>query len=172
MKKIYALFFILAFAFIARTVYAENGKEYRSYEKSALKTYRSGKEDIPLKPGMELRKIGGINLLIPEGAKVYGQNGQYFVETPEEFTARRIKELEGRLETMENKVTGLNEEMEALKSEIAAQAEGAEESETAEESKSVIETTEENAYDSRPEEKAQEREGQKEEKDASRISVY
>lgn len=160
---------MLAFAFIAQTVCAESDTEYRGYEKSALKTYRRGKEDIPLKPGMELRKIGGINLLIPEGSKVYERNGLYFIETPEEFIARRIKEMGGRLEAMENKVTGLNEEVETLKSKIAAQAESAEESETAEESKSVIETTEENAYDGWPEKEAQE---QEEEEGASRIGVY
>ncbi|MCQ9206375.1 MAG: hypothetical protein NG740_00615 [Omnitrophica bacterium] len=163
MKKFYGLFFILAFTFTAQTVCAESSKEYRTYEKSALKTYRRGKENISVKPGMELRKIGGINLLIPEGAKVYEQGGQYFIESTEEFAARRLKEMESRLEAMENKVTGLSGEIENLKSEIAAQTESAETDEAA------SETTEENEYDGWPEERALE---QGKEESASGISVY
>lgn len=79
-------------------------------------------EEAELRPGMELKKIGAINVIVPKGSEIYEKNGLYILESAEEYAARKFKDveerfalLEERAESAENKLEKLTVEIEELK---------------------------------------------------------
>ena len=71
--------------------------------------------DIKVPPGMELKKIGALNLLVPEGARVYKDRSQWIMEGPEDYSARNISEIKARLDGIEKEQKGLKISIEELK---------------------------------------------------------
>jgi len=114
MKKL-LFFLILSFIVCAHSFSQE---KYRTYDKSSIKTYQRGNEEIPLRPGMQLRKIGGINAVVPEGTEIYERKGLLFIESPEEYAARRFKETEERFQKLESTVKAFGEKIENLTKEL------------------------------------------------------
>ena len=57
--------------------------------------------DIP--PGMELRKMGSIKMIVPKGTQVRKKNSLVIMEGPDEYAARNIYEMNGRLMELEAK---------------------------------------------------------------------
>ena len=72
-------------------------------------------EKITVRPGMELKRVGGINLVIPEGAKVYQEGSHLAMEEPEEYAARRFKEMDARITAIENRQKEMTCEIDKLK---------------------------------------------------------
>jgi len=97
MRKIALIFLI--FVFSAALAYGEENKE----------------KEITLRPGMELKKIGGINMIVPEGTEIYEENGQFRVEGVEEYAARRFRKTEERMAELEENQRELKEEIRKLK---------------------------------------------------------
>ena len=52
-------------------------------------------------PGMEVRKIGSAEMIVPKDARVYERGGALSVETAQEYTARKALELYERIEKIE-----------------------------------------------------------------------
>ena len=57
--------------------------------------------DITVGPGMELRKIGSLNLVVPKGARIHKDRSQWIMEGPEDFAVRNISEIKTRLDSIE-----------------------------------------------------------------------
>ncbi|MBU0895988.1 MAG: hypothetical protein KJ584_05265 [Candidatus Omnitrophica bacterium] len=57
-----------------------------------------------LRPGMKLMKVGGINMLVPEGTKFYKQGAQVKMEQAGEYSARRFKEMDERLSKTDERI--------------------------------------------------------------------
>ncbi len=71
-----------------------------------------------LRPGMELRKIGGINMIVPEGAKVYKQGAMLIMEEDGDYSARRFKDMNDRFFKLEEKEKLLEERYKKLEEEV------------------------------------------------------
>jgi hypothetical protein len=61
-------------------------------------------QSVGPKPGMEFKKVGSVNRLVPEGTQVTDVNGLIIFESIDEFTARRFLETNSRLENIENRL--------------------------------------------------------------------
>lgn len=72
------------------------------------------KENKGLAPGMEVIKIGGANVLVPEGTKVTKKGGLIILESTSEYTGRKVLEIEERIERLESKDNELQEEITKL----------------------------------------------------------
>ncbi len=51
-------------------------------------------------PGMQTVKVGGMDLMVPAGMRVYKMDGTVVTEGLDSYTARRFDELEARLDKM------------------------------------------------------------------------
>ncbi|MBN2453477.1 MAG: hypothetical protein JXB40_04370 [Candidatus Omnitrophica bacterium] len=107
----------------------EESRGTAEYTYSESQTSPKDKEsaiDVPV--GMELRKIGGMNMIVPEGAQVRKRNSLVVMEEPEEYAARNIFEIKARMNKIEERQKALEKEIEELKeiarakSEIASSA--------------------------------------------------
>ncbi len=96
--------FLLIFIFCTNSVYAQEDEDYKE-DKRAIK----------LGPGMERKKIGGINLRVPEGTAVYQIGPNIIREELDEYVGRRFKETENRIEKLEKSQKELHREIEQLK---------------------------------------------------------
>ena len=71
--------------------------------------------NVVVPPGMELRKIGSLNLVVPEGSRIRKDRSQWIMEGPEDFAARSISEIKKRLDDMEKEQKELKKSIEELK---------------------------------------------------------
>ena len=67
--------------------------------------------DSEVPPGMEIKKVGGINFIVPKGAKLYKRGGITTMEGASAYSARRFDTIESRLGKLEESVKELKEEM-------------------------------------------------------------
>jgi len=74
--------------------------------------------DVVIPPGMELKKIGSLNLVVPIGAQIRKDRSQWIMEGPEDFAARSISEIKARLDDMEKEQGELKKSIEELKESI------------------------------------------------------
>ena len=77
--------------------------------------HKSKNAEPVIRPGMELRKVGGLNLIVPEGSEIYKDRGRWVMEEPEAFAARNFKEIKSRLDKLEKENQSLKDEVEKLK---------------------------------------------------------
>lgn len=76
-----------------------------------------------MRPGMKIMKVGGINMMVPEGTKFYKQGAQVKMEEASEYSARRFKEMDERLSKIDDrimKVENANEDAARISREIDA----------------------------------------------------
>ena len=78
-------------------------------------TVRDRSGDIKVPQGMELKKIGSLNLVVPEGSRVRKDRSQWIMEGPEDFAARNISEIKTRLDGIEREQKELKKSIEELK---------------------------------------------------------
>lgn len=75
----------------------------------------SDTNNISLRPGMEIRKVGNLNVVVPEGGRIYeDEHRRLFIESAEEYAARRFKETEERFERIEKEQQELKNKLERL----------------------------------------------------------
>ena len=55
--------------------------------------------DIP--PGMEIKKVGSADLMVPKGAKLYKRGAVTFMEGASAYSARRLNAMEKRINKIE-----------------------------------------------------------------------
>ena len=95
-------------------------QEYENDSKKQDDVHRENPESIGTPPpGMEIRKIGGINMMVPEGTQFYTQGSQLKMEEASEYSARRFKEMDERFQKMEEKQRKLEEEVKELRTQLA-----------------------------------------------------
>ncbi len=104
MKKITPFLLVFIFVLCASFIHAQENKDYTIEE-----------EGIRLGPGMERKRVGGINLRVPKGAEVYQDGPNVIMEELEEYIARKFKEMEDRIGKIEKNQEELNKEIKRLK---------------------------------------------------------
>lgn len=75
-------------------------------------TDAGAESEVP--PGMEIKKVGGINFMVPKGAKLYKRGGMTIMEGASAYSARRLDTIESRLEKVEKSIKELKEEVKKL----------------------------------------------------------
>ena len=68
-----------------------------------------------VRPGMQVKKIAGLNMLVPEGTQFYKQGAQVRMEEDGDYSARRFQEMDVRLQKTEKKVRMLERELTELR---------------------------------------------------------
>jgi len=68
-----------------------------------------------LRPGMELRKIGGINMVVPKGTQIYKEGSLIRMEEDGDYTARRLEEVDSRFNKLEGRQKKLEEDIQELR---------------------------------------------------------
>jgi hypothetical protein len=72
--------------------------------------------------GMQAIKVGGMDLMVPEGMRVYKMGGSVITEGLDSYMARRFSELEARLDKMDEALDELkkktDESLNELKKEV------------------------------------------------------
>ncbi|MFA4981482.1 MAG: hypothetical protein WC592_03320 [Candidatus Omnitrophota bacterium] len=109
----YLTVFVLFLA--AATVCAQDNIEKKYDEKSGGSTTKT-----TIRPGMEIKKIGGLNMVVPEGTQIYRKGAQLMIESPEDYSARNIKEMKTRVENLEKEQAGMKDDIETLKKALEA----------------------------------------------------
>ena len=69
-------------------------------------------EKIP--PGMEIQEIAGFRWLVPKGMLIHKAGDLVVLETPNEYVARKLSDMEERLAKIEAEQKKLNEKLEQL----------------------------------------------------------
>ena len=97
-----------------------DGKPYGENE-----SYRAGKPyservhtAVEVPPGMELVNVGGIRMIIPQGAKVEKKGSLLVMEGVDEFVVRNLKEMNARIEKIEANQDDLGKMVGDLKKEM------------------------------------------------------
>ena len=127
MRPAYA--FVLASFLVLSAGYVHSQETYDSKHVGSYDFYKvhpvtgtaSGNE------GMQAIKVGGMDLMVPEGMKVYKMDGSVVTEGWDSYMARRFSELEARLDKMaealeelkkktDESLTELKKEVDELKS--------------------------------------------------------
>jgi chromosome segregation ATPase len=103
-KQILVLIFLVIG--IARAVYAQ---DY---------TDDTGRDTgVKLRPGMEIIRENGVNIVVPEGGRVYKETAGYSrIESATEYSARKFKDMEERLKKIEEKQQAIMERLEEIES--------------------------------------------------------
>jgi len=71
--------------------------------------------EIIIPPGMELRKVGKIDILLPEGTKITKVGNRMITEGIREYIARRFLDIEDSLDKIKKEQDALKKEIEDLK---------------------------------------------------------
>jgi hypothetical protein len=99
--------FLLFFVFFTSTMYI-----YAQEDKLDDK--------IQTPPGMEIKKVGDLNIVVPRGAEVRRTEkvGLIFVESTDQYVSRQLLEMEDRFAKIEAEQEELKKEIELLKEAI------------------------------------------------------
>lgn len=69
---------------------------------------------IYVPPGMEIKTVDNINVLVPKGARIYKTGGVLQVESVSEYSAREFDALKQRIDTLENGYEILKKDIEDI----------------------------------------------------------
>lgn len=117
MMKIAAVFFML-FLFFSFGEYslAQDDSESPNVEAPGMPYQRESQTSPEIPPGMELIKMGGIRMIVPQGIKIEKKGSLMTMESSEEFAARSFKEIRDRLDRIERSQEELRQMMEEPRS--------------------------------------------------------
>lgn len=79
----------------------------------------TGENDTMVGPGMEVRDVGGVRVIVPQGAKVYREGSQVIFEDTGEYLARRFAMLEDEIAYLKEDLLRKERAIEGLKKEVA-----------------------------------------------------
>lgn len=77
-----------------------------------------GNSSVVIPPGMEVQKVGSVDVIVPKGGRVNKMNEDgslLIIETPDEYAARKFEDTEARLKRIEGELRAQKEEIERLK---------------------------------------------------------
>jgi len=119
MKKLTVLVFLSLFVLGGSLKAQDYGKESSANPYRINRGYKDAlKEEDTLRPGMERKKIGSITTIVPEGTEIYEKNGLLIIESPEEYSARRFKEMESHFEKLEKRLLNAETDIEDIEIEV------------------------------------------------------
>jgi hypothetical protein len=127
MKRIAYIFFAVCFiGLIPLQCPAQDQNEMESGDTDASpdSTYASSdskETNIEIPPGMELRMMGGIKMIVPKGTQVHKKGSLVVMEGPDEYAARNIYEMNGRISELEARQVSIEKELEGLRQAILKQ---------------------------------------------------
>ncbi len=110
MKKIICIL-IIAFSLSPGASFAQSNGDYKKLKDTRELTPKNANQ---LRPGMELRSIGGINMVVPEGTQYYTEGSQVKMEEASEYAARRFKDADERFKSLEDRVSNMEKEVKIL----------------------------------------------------------
>ena len=114
MKRIATIFFAACLVgLVPFQGLAQEQKESEYGETSVSTDTKESAMEVP--PGMELRKIGTIKMVVPKGTQVSKKGSLVVMEGPDEYAARNIYEMNGRLMGLEARQMNIERETESLK---------------------------------------------------------
>lgn len=113
------IFILAATGSYAEDAYLSDDSAENYSQQENLRDYRYTEDgDIVIPPGMELRKVGKINILLPEGTKISKVGNRIITEGANEYMARRFLEIEARFEAIKKEQDALRKIIEDLKGTI------------------------------------------------------
>jgi len=68
-----------------------------------------------LSPGLEIKKIGDVNVVVPKGGEVRREGGVVTIESTAEYAAEGFIKVNERLSKIEDEQTAIRNEMDHLK---------------------------------------------------------
>lgn len=89
-----------------------------SAEESENEDYTLTEEGFKIPAGMELKKVGDANILIPKGGKIRKAGDQLIMESADEYAAREFFKIKERLGNIEKEQEDIRREIEELKKNI------------------------------------------------------
>jgi len=99
----------------------ERGDDYdKPLETTPEVRVKDSSGNVIIPPGMEIKKIGGLNLVVPEGAQMHKERSQWVIEGAEDFAIRNISEIKTRLTVIEKEQKELKKSIEDLKESLRA----------------------------------------------------
>lgn len=66
-------------------------------------------------PGMEIKTVDNINVLIPKGSRIYKTGNVLQIESVSEYSAREFEDLKKRIDSLDNKCEMMQKEIDILK---------------------------------------------------------
>ena len=111
MKKI-CCFISVVFLLLLRSVSYAQDYEDNSIKKDLRKITPESANQVPI--GMEIRRIGGINMVVPIGTQFYKEGSQLKMEEASEYSARRFWEVTERVNKLEEKARALEGKLKNL----------------------------------------------------------
>ncbi len=105
MKRYYILILLSAIIFSSFLVYAKNKPE--------------DEEHVEVSPGMEIKRVGAVNRLVPIGTKVIDKDGLVTTESMGAYVSRRFIETGNRFDAIENTLAIMEETLQSIQYEIA-----------------------------------------------------
>ncbi|MBL7156768.1 MAG: hypothetical protein ISS92_01255 [Candidatus Omnitrophica bacterium] len=103
MKSVKVFILILAFFFSATLAFTQEAKR---------------EPGVKIPPGMEIRKVGDVNILMPKGAKMDKRGGVILLENTDQYAAQKFLEVENRLIEIEAEQRMLKNEVKNLKNSL------------------------------------------------------
>ena len=85
----------------------------------------STKSDVRIPEGMTTIQIGDTYVVVPKDGRVRHEGGIYFIETADEYAARKVEALNAlqkRVESLEQKQQSLEKEIEKMKASQGSKA--------------------------------------------------
>jgi len=71
-------------------------------------------EENELSPGMEAIKVGSAKMIVPEGTKMNQTAGVITLETTAQYVARRLLNIEKKLDTLKEKINSIEEKVNSI----------------------------------------------------------
>jgi len=113
MKKIFPVILLVTFLCFQGPSYAVDELTKKEYiEEAALEN------GVQVPPGMELRRIGGINMIVPQGAKLYKDGPVFRMEDDGGYASRKLKNMDDRFNKLDEQLKKIEEEIVELRKSI------------------------------------------------------
>ena len=75
---------------------------------------------VKIRPGMEVKKMGDANILVPKGGVLTRRGAEVHVEASDEWAARMLEKVDSRLGRLEEGQMAIKEEIRALREAIGS----------------------------------------------------
>jgi len=105
MRKWKIVFLLVSIILFTVSAYAESEYDTQS--------------DIRVRPGMQVIKTGDTNILVPKGGKPYTEPGRIYMESSDEYSARKFQDTENSIKKIDRDIEDLKKDMEVIKTVVS-----------------------------------------------------
>lgn len=110
----FIVLFWLVYILIMPFSYSQNFPKQDS-NKNIEKVNKTKAEGVDIPVGMELRKFGNKNIIVPKGAKIHKSGNRLIIEGASEYAARNFLYIKSRITKVELEYNNLKKELKSLK---------------------------------------------------------